>query len=260
MARLLVMAADKDSGAVVEPDVYARDYLHKGDVVNVEPSGWVWGKEEGPPFFVCIDVPGNYKAAAVYREPWQRGFDITHEVLDAATDSIRISIDTKTPVHANGRGGFKAAEFDEMVNSWGMTAVYAKKKITIDVDVWTILQSQGFYGNVPTDSVVFSEVFTPPVHRVTATYPAEIHPNAIAAIATVRGGDVVSNESGAIVADFTVEDVVTNFTSDMQGVDNRVGKRLFRIAPATVDAAITAGGTLALSPPDFMAALEDKGA
>ena len=41
--------------------IYARDYeksYKKGDIVVVFPDGHKWGKEEGPPKFVIVKVPG----------------------------------------------------------------------------------------------------------------------------------------------------------------------------------------------------------
>jgi len=55
--------------------IYARDYeksYKKGDIVVVFPDGHKWGKEEGPPKFVIVKVPGmsvkeGRKYMATYR-------------------------------------------------------------------------------------------------------------------------------------------------------------------------------------------------
>lgn len=54
MARLLVKATDN-----THPDPVKDLRCYKrGDVVVVMPDGHEWGKEEGPPKFFTVDIPG----------------------------------------------------------------------------------------------------------------------------------------------------------------------------------------------------------
>jgi len=261
MARFLVRTADKDPGEVVDPEVYARDYNHKGDIIAVQPNGWVYGTAESLPNFVVINVSGiRHKRTRKYREAWRRRFDCSHARIAAESDTVRVNLDTTTPVGVDGRGGFKPAEFDGTLASWGMSPVYIPSKVSADVGVFTILQSQGFWGNLPVDEFTFSEVYADPTHTLSITYPKAVHPNLISNAATVKGGDVLSNKGGTLVVEFTADDVVNELSQLLRGTDDRVCKCRFHINSAVVDQAIAAGGTLSLSRAEFTAALMDRSA
>jgi len=260
VARLLVRAADKDPGGPIDPDVYVREYAHKGDIVAVRPNGWEWGTAELLPERVSIDIPGGHKAARLYEGPWNRQVSCSHIVTNPATDTIKLDVDVTTPVRADGLGGFKPGEFDAMFADWNMAPTIASEKISLTAVVWDVVRSQGFNGSAPIEVLTFSETFNAPLHRAAIGYPAGFHPNTIAANVMAKGGDIVSNQNGELVVEFTADDVIAVLAGHLtHDVDNRVQKRRYQIDSATVDAAIAAGGSLSLNGAQFNAALVDKG-
>lgn len=63
MAELLVKAIDS---RVADPDLERRGCYKRGDVVVVFEDGHEWGREERPPKFIVVQIPGA--PASAFRE------------------------------------------------------------------------------------------------------------------------------------------------------------------------------------------------
>jgi hypothetical protein len=67
MAELLVKLTDATNA---DPVKDAQGCYKRGDVVVVMPDGHVWGRQEGPPTFCVVKVPGlSVEDARKYTEP-----------------------------------------------------------------------------------------------------------------------------------------------------------------------------------------------
>lgn len=67
MAELLIMA---NSNSHSDPIKDIRGCYKKGDIVDVQPDGFQWGKEECPPRFHVVKIKGlDFKEAKYLMEP-----------------------------------------------------------------------------------------------------------------------------------------------------------------------------------------------
>ena len=74
MAELLIKAEEPWNNDINTSSMTAEELKRfnsrsrKGDIIVVKPDGWKWGKEECPPRFVVVKLPGMAEKDAKYYE------------------------------------------------------------------------------------------------------------------------------------------------------------------------------------------------
>lgn len=254
MAELLIRAEDPDVAGGYE----------KGDIVIVAEDGREWGRLEGPPKFVRVNVPGVSVATATsYVERWVAGLETTVLHSDLSIDGHRVEIVATRPGAAS-QAGVTRDQVEDYIQRWGGTVFSVEpNRVVFDIRIFDAAKSNGFWRQPVTGRVSFADSYNrgQGTHEITANYSGvSVDPRKVANVVRQRGGTVLSHDPGtSITLEVHRTDVRDEFLGELaHRTERQHMRRRFRLPPATVDAILGVGGEVTRSAAEVQAAIEDK--
>lgn len=270
MAEILIKAVDATNS---NPDKDRQACYKRGDPVVVFESGHEWGRGEGLPTFVVLELTdATADEVRQYLEPWVRKIDYAVVNQNLALDGFRLRVATTNFNNSSGEGKITRAKAENFLNKWGANVVSAgDNAVTFDVGIFNALKSEGFWGEYVSDLVITEESYTQAtgVHRLRIDYsgvPDQGNFNGARRVTGAerevlrRKGTIVSHETEAqvIVADFTRTDARTAFQNSVrEKLEGWLTRRQFNLLATILDAAVLAGGKVSLTKAQFVAALRN---
>lgn len=118
MAEFLIKAVSVTHS---DPDKDTRGCYKRGDIVDIRPNGFAWGKEEGLPKFVVVQVSDvSVAAAKKYMDPERdtNGFMTRRRIYRVLVDSVPNAV--KIALRDTGR----------YETTWDAIKAYVHNKIT----------------------------------------------------------------------------------------------------------------------------------
>ena len=249
MAELLIMAADTGSS-----DPVGKWY--GATIVNVQEDGHEWGREEGPPIFFILKVPGVSKADAdEYLAEWRHNPTYTVVNSQPAQDSYRIRLESSA-VSVSGKGAITLAQVQSFFTRWGCTIQSAtSNSVTFNIRIFDALTSEGFWG-LDVSGITFTET---EYNQSTGSHLIAVGPGPTEA----QIQQVCQRESVVYVAPRSFiatraearqklqDEIVERFR------DIGIARRRWFISAAGMTALQNAGGILSVTPQQFVANMTD---
>lgn len=250
MAELLIMAADTGS-----TDPVGKWY--GANIVVAMEDGHQWGREEGPPVFYILKVPGVSKAdVEEYLAEWRH--DPTYTVMNSqlAQDAYRVKMST-TAVSVSGKGAITLSQVRNFFERWNCSVVSSTaNSVTFDVSIYGVLTSSAFW-DADVSGITFSET---EYNRTTGSHLIEvvttaITPEQIQQKCQERGVAYVAPRSFLAprkVARAMMQDEIAD---RFRGIG--IARRRWYITAAGMAAIQAAGGILTVTPQQFVTNLRD---
>jgi len=110
----------------------ATPTLPKGAIISVQPSGWIWGDDDGLPNFVQVTITDATKAEINrFLQRWSRAPLLTVESRVGSTVTLKLTNDGV--VRSDGKGGFARA-LNSLDRAW-----QPDKKYVLNAEVLPII-------------------------------------------------------------------------------------------------------------------------
>lgn len=249
MAELLILAADTGSTDTINK-------WYGANIVDVQDDGHIWGREEGPPIFFILKVPGVSKSdAEEYISEWRHNPTYALVNSQPAQDAYRIRLDS-TAVSVSGKGAITLAQVQSFFTRWGCTVKSTtSKSVTFDTTIFDILTSEGFWG-LDVSGITFTEI---EYNNTTGSHLIEVGIGPTDA----QIQQVCQRESVVYVAPRSFIATRAEARQKMQDeIADRfreigIARRRWFVSAAGMTALQNAGGILSVTPAQFVANITD---
>jgi len=262
MAEILIKAEDF---VHPDPEVDRRAAWKKGHPVVVKPDGHKWGREEGPPKFIIVKIPGvSPDQLQNYIQEWRDDIDLQILSSDKTTDTYQVKLFNRN-VSTSGVGDVSRTRVEQALSEWNITVdSFITNGVIFTFNVYNVLTSPEFWER-RVDNINFTELSydsTTGVHRIQIDYSAaNVEPQRAERIATRVGGIVVNNDTTnkIMVVDFDRTDATNRFKRWLkERIEDIQARRRFCVPANLIDQVVRQGGIITVTKTQFLNYLRDK--
>ena len=252
-----------------DPDSDRSGCRKRGMIDAVMPDDHPWGSQECLPKFVVIKSPVTQAQIDAYeglRKVWRDNFDYTVLAARPATGQYDIRV-TELNAGASGQNKItsaKATKIEGFLTGWGCTAItVGDGYIDFTFSLWNAVRSKEFWGIsaevlAELTFTLVSYVSATGIGTVKVTVPQATKPEMVTMKVTEQGGTLTVSAHPEYT--FTIERsvVLDKFKKAVkERAETTYMYQQYRINTVTMDAAVTAGGTLTLTKAELVAAIRD---
>ena len=256
MARLMIAAKEHGTHAVFR--------TRKGDIIQVDASGSPKGNKALLPNYVYVDIPDATIAELLgVANRWNRTIDWEVVNQNVPQDKWRLRIFATNNGNLSEKGDITRAMIESWFIGYNITVQSASRNsVTIDVDIYQVAISEGFWKRFNFTDVVFTKLDFDSgtrIHRIQVDYTLkDFNPQNIE-LNIMKWGTVISHFNKVLVFDIDSQDIRLEMKRRISAqLDDPIDKFQLRIDEADVDLIIGAGGEITRTKAEIVAFIKNK--